>query len=393
MTQTMKVLLAGDTFPVTENIPLFQEGNTETLFGKRVCELFQTADYSICNLEGCLTDTGVPIDKIGPSVKAPTDTLKALSILGIKAATLANTHTLDFGRQGHDEMRNALSQYNIDYFGTGDHLTDIQSHITINRNGVTVTFYTVTELFSFNTPADNYPGAKGYDEYIVCRDIAELKKHCDHLVVLYHGGAEITHYNTPMIRRRFHRMADNGADIIISQHTHAVGLEEHYHNAYFLYGQGNFCFNLGKNINDFNGTGILLEIEFRKYSFSVHKHLIRRTEKGCLYDEKQDFSDFEERSRLHDRLLQGDKEAAAIFDNEFDRICQLWSPRLIRVFRGENPQDEQAIQNMTSAETIHYLLSQYSKRQLMSILMMLTNDEFHEIAVGFIQTAIKEKEG
>ena len=32
------------------------------------------------------------------------------------------------------------------------------------------------------------------------------------------------------------RMADSGADIVISQHTHAVGVEERYNGAYLLYG-------------------------------------------------------------------------------------------------------------------------------------------------------------
>ena len=85
----LKVLFAGDTFPVASNMELFREGKKEEIFGKKLCELFESADYSVRNLEGCLTDTGIPVEKVGPNVKAPTDTLKALSALGIRAATLA----------------------------------------------------------------------------------------------------------------------------------------------------------------------------------------------------------------------------------------------------------------------------------------------------------------
>ena len=104
----LKILFAGDTFPVAGNMELFREGKKEEIFGKKVCELFESADYSVCNPEGCLTDTGIPVEKVGPSVKAPTDTLNAISNLGIKAVTLANTHTFDFGLDGHNEMRSAL---------------------------------------------------------------------------------------------------------------------------------------------------------------------------------------------------------------------------------------------------------------------------------------------
>lgn len=392
MSDSFKLLFAGDAFPVAANIPLFRKGDIEAIFGSRVCELFQAADYSVCNLEGCLTDNGTPVDKVGPSVKAPTDTLNGFAALGLNAATMANTHTMDYGRAGHDEMRAALSRYHIDCFGTGDTLTDIRSHISAIHNGVTVTLYTVTELFSFNTPADDHPGAKPYDEYAVCCELAALKEQCDYLVVLYHGGAELTHYNTPLVRSRFHRMADNGADIIISQHTHAVGLEEYYNGAYLLYGQGNFCFNLSKAVNEFTAQGILLEVDFTKDGFDVKKHLVRRTDTGCVYDEDQDLTAFEERSRLHDRLLCGDKEAAAVFDREFDRVCQSWMPRLMGVLRGDNPQDKAATEGMTPQEIGSYLLSQYSKRQLLGILMMLTNDEFNEITAGFVNAAIRQRD-
>ena len=391
MSEAVKIIFAGDTFPVPNNIALFQAGDTEALFGSRVVSLFQSADYSVCNLEGCLTDTGEPIEKIGPLVKAPTDCLRALKKLGIKAATLANTHTLDCGKTGHDEMRAALEKYGIEHFGTGDNEASIKRYITLNIKGRIIILYTVTELFAFNTPGEDSPGANGYDEYEVCRELSALKKQCDHLVVLYHGGVEISHYNTPVVRRRFHRMADSGADIIISQHTHAIGLEEKRGGAYLLYGQGNFCFNLSPKINEFNCEGFLLEVLFSDDGFSVKKHLLKRTELGSTYNEAQDFSAFDERSRLHDRLLSGDKYAKHVFEQEYDRIGDRWFPELMRLFRGINPEDDANLKDKSSQAIINYLTDQYSKRQLMGLKMAVTNDEFNEITSHFLQMAIDKK--
>ena len=392
MSDKIKMIFAGDTFPVPKNFDLFTQGDTTALFGEKVCGLFKSADYSVCNLEGCLTDTGVAVEKIGPSVKAPTATLNALSKLGLKAATLANTHTLDFGETGHNEMRAALEKYGIEHFGTGDGADDIKTHVTVEMNGRRVILYTVTELFPFNTPGRHRHGAKGYDEYAVCRELSALKEDCDFLVVLYHGGAEMTHWNTRLVRQRFHRMADNGADIIISQHTHAVGFEEHYNGAYLLYGQGNFCFNLSPKVSEFSATGLLLEVDFGD-GFSVKKHLVRRTELGCEYDAEQDFGAFEERTRLHDRLLSGDDEAEAEFDSRFSEYCDsFWLPKLLRVFRGVNPEDDRALEGLSAEEAAKYLTSRYTKRQLMAIRMMLLNDEFNEIAAAFVGDAIKDKD-
>lgn len=393
MNETMKIVFAGDTFPVPKNYELFSAGKTKELFGERICELFQTADYSVCNLEGCLTDTGEAVEKIGPSVKAPTATLRALSEIGLKAATLANTHTLDFGETGHNEMRAALEANHIEHFGTGDSIEEIKTHVTVERKGRRVILYTVTELFPFNTPGKRRHGANGYDEYAVCRELSALKQSCDFLVVLYHGGAEMTHYNTKLIRKRFHRMADNGADIIISQHTHAVGFEEHYNGAYLLYGQGNFCFNLSPHVSELNATGILLEVDFGSEGFSVKKHLVKRTALGCEYDGEQDFSAFEERTKRHDRLLAGDEEAEAEFDRQFSAYCSsFWLPRLLGVFRGINPDDDKALEGRSGEEAADYLTSRYTKRQLMAIRMMLQNDEFNEIAAAFIAGAIENKD-
>ena len=393
MSGTVKLLFAGDTFPVPENFELFAEGRTKELFGDRVCGLFGSADYSVCNLEGCLTDTGEAVEKTGPTVKAPTATLRALSELGLRAATLANTHTMDFGKVGHNEMRAALERYRIEGFGTGDSADDIKTHVALEIKGKRIVLYTVTELFPFNTPKKNRHGANGYDEYAVCRELSELKKGCDFLAVLYHGGAEMTRFNTKTVRRRFHRMADNGADVIISQHTHAVGFEEWYNGSYLLYGQGNFCFNLSPNLTEYTATGLLLEIVLGDGGFSAVKHLVRRTALGCEYDGEQDFSGFDERTKLHNRLLSGDPEAEAEFEKRFADYCNsFWLPRLLRVFRGINPDDDKALEGLSGEEAADYLRSRYTKRQLMAIRMILLNDEFNEIAAEFTENAIKNKD-
>ena len=393
MSEAVKFILAGDVFPVAANFELFREGKTEEIFGSRICELFKTADYRVCNPEGCLTDNGEPVEKMGPSVKAPTDTLEGFKRLGINAVTLANTHTMDFGKIGHDEMRSALENSGIEYFGTGDNADDIKTHITVELKGKRFTLYTVTENFAFNTAGRGYPGSNGYDEYRVCRELSELKKHCDFLIVLYHGGAEQTRLATPVINRRFHRMADSGADIVISQHTHAIGFDEEYNGSYLLYGQGNFCFNLSKVVNEYTATGLLLEIDFSNSGFSVKKHKVRRTDVGCIYDEAQDLSDFDERSQRHKKLMQGDREALEAFERDFASYSvNGWLHRLMRMFRGINPEDDAALAELSAAEAKDYLLSKYTKRQLMTIQMVLENDEFQEITAEFIRQAISDKE-
>ena len=59
-----KILIAGDLLPMPCNYDLFAAGDTQALFGDRLCALFASADYRVCNLEGCFTDSDKPIEKI-----------------------------------------------------------------------------------------------------------------------------------------------------------------------------------------------------------------------------------------------------------------------------------------------------------------------------------------
>ena len=59
-----------------ENYELFKNNDVDLIFGKEIVSLFHTADYRICNLEGCFTnDDATPKLKDGPNIKAPCDFL------------------------------------------------------------------------------------------------------------------------------------------------------------------------------------------------------------------------------------------------------------------------------------------------------------------------------
>jgi Putative enzyme of poly-gamma-glutamate biosynthesis (capsule formation) len=365
------LLIAGDIFPVKTNKDYFISGDINTLFGEKVIKMFRDADYSVCNTEGCLTDNPDTVIKIGPVVTAETDTLNAIKALGVDAVTIGNTHIMDGGKNGYREYIEALEKYGIDHFGSGTDLSHMKNYILIDKNSVKVILYNVTEYF-FNGVTVNSPGANIYDETPVLEELRKLKEKCDYLVVLYHGGLESTFYNSPVIRTRFHRMADAGADILISQHTHAIGEEEKYKDSLLIYGQGNFCFNLAKTVNEYLEYGMLLSFDFSKTGYNLQRHVVRRTETGCVYDDKQDLSGLMERTRLHDLLLKGDKEAEEIFLKENSDVSRHFIERLLKGFYGT---DE---------------LPPYSRKQLMLILVMLQTDEMHEMAVRYFTDLLQD---
>ena len=84
----LNILIAGDVFPVPSNEEYFRAGDTEALFGEKVVTLFQQADYSVCNTEGCIADHTDAVRKVGPVVTAGSATLNALKRLGVRRKSL-----------------------------------------------------------------------------------------------------------------------------------------------------------------------------------------------------------------------------------------------------------------------------------------------------------------
>lgn len=384
-----KILIAGDLLPMPCNYDLFVAGDTQALFGDRLCALFASADYRVCNFEGGFTDSDKPIEKIGPSIKAPVSTIKAIKNLGINYATLGNTHSMDYGRQGYLDTCQTLNSNGIEYFGWGENAASVKAYAEIRDGDRTIILYNTTERFE-NAPGEDYPGVNLYDEYRVCRELHELKRRCDFLIVLYHGGIEGTHCNSEIMRTRFRRMADNGADVVISQHTHAVGEEERYGSAYFLYGQGNFCFHFRPDVTPLLAEGLVLELDFTGDGFTAKPHRVLRTEPGCVYDEQQDLSEFYARSQTHDALVAGDKTAMAAFEEQLGKDCDNWATVFFTLFRGNNPLDTKKRKALSSEEYLQYLKDSYTRQQLLGMQMFMRNEEFNEVGNKILSDLLKE---
>ena len=264
------IIIVGDLFPTEQNLHLFSSGDIKSLFGNKIENIFAKADFCICNLEGALTDLKERCRKTGPIKVATRQAIEAYKKLGIDCCMLANNHVTDGGHLGTIETMKTLDEAGIQHIGAGENINTIKHSFVKNFEGIRIGFYNVGETM-YNKPTKNTAGAWLYDEYIVCQEIKELKEDCNYLIVIYHGGIEKFPYPSPETRKRFHRMADSGADMILSQHTHCVGCEEWYNGSYLLYGQGDFLLqNFAPGLTD---TGLIIELKIDYF----------RALKICLY--------------------------------------------------------------------------------------------------------------
>lgn len=262
----LKLIIGADVVPTKSNLTLFKNGAAEELVGKELLDILQQADYRICNLEVPLVDKVDPIKKCGPNLIAPTRSIAGYKALSIDLVTLANNHIMDQGIQGLNSTINVLKKANVAYVGVGENLFQASKPYIIEKNGIKVGIYACAE-HEFSIAEDDYPGANPYEPLESFDHVKALKKECDYVIVLYHGGKEHYRYPSPYLQRIFRKFADVGAAYIIAQHTHCVGCEEVYNGTHLIYGQGNFIFDNADN--EYWNNALLIMIEFNKNNSSI----------------------------------------------------------------------------------------------------------------------------
>lgn len=256
-----KCIIGADIVPTESNVNLFANADVETLIGNDIKNLLGSANFTIFNLEVPLTDKSTPIKKCGPNLIAPTRTIAGLKAVNPHFFTLANNHILDQGEQGLNSTMSLLNKYGIAYAGAGKDLGEAAKPYIIEQDGKKIGIYCCAE-HEFTIATENTPGGNPFDPLNSLDHIMELKKQCDYVIVLYHGGKEYYRYPSPYLQKVCRKIVDKGADIVVCQHSHCIGCEEKWHEGTIVYGQGNFLFDDGDN--EYWNTSLLIELEIDK---------------------------------------------------------------------------------------------------------------------------------
>ena len=278
---TLRLYIGADFVPTDINRVLFETGNIEALVGKELLGLFKQSDLNVFNLEVPLTDASTPIDKFGNNLKSPTKTIYGYKALEPIFLTLANNHSLDHGVEGLTTALELLNEHDIKNAGAGANVKEAKKPFIFEKDGIRIGFYLCAE-HEFTVASCHTMGANPFDVLESFDDVEALKKTCDYVIVLYHGGKEFYRYPSPMLQRYCRKFVDKGADLVVCQHSHCIGSREDYGKGTIIYGQGNFIFNSEFYIQhkEFVKDSLLINVEATKDSFIVSEVPIRSTELG-----------------------------------------------------------------------------------------------------------------
>lgn len=255
----MRILIIGDIGASISNGQDFCTAES-SLISPQIQAICREADIVLLNLEKPLTDILTPLGKCAPDYAAPKQSIQGILLLNPTAVTLANNHIMDQCEQGLFSTISTLEEHEVSYVGAGININKARKPLILNRKGMRVGVYACCEKeYSFAT--SNAPGANIFDPLESLDDIAKLRKQCDYLIVLYHGGMQDYPYPTPYQQRVCRKMCEKGANFVACQHSHIIGCEEEYHGSQILYGQGNFLLDEKNDQNWHEGLIAQITVE------------------------------------------------------------------------------------------------------------------------------------
>lgn len=200
-------------------------------------------DITVGNLECAVCRGGRPQIK-QYTFRADPALLPGLKSAGVEAVTLANNHSLDYGRGALLETIDHLREAAIAFAGAGANLDSAARPARLVARTCTlalVAFSKVATADQFATGTS--PGvATAYDPARLLREIAAARTWAGVVAVYLHWGREKAAAPDESQRRLARQCIDAGADLVIGTHAHVVQGMEYYRGRLIAYSLGNFLF-------------------------------------------------------------------------------------------------------------------------------------------------------
>jgi hypothetical protein len=288
---------------------------------KGLSEYFHTTDLFIANLESVLYDNvqSTSVEKVGPHLSMPTESIRKLKEMNIGLLNLANNHIGDYGDEGIRTTIEQCAKEHIRHIGVGNNLTNAQHSVSIKRKGITFDIVAVAE-HEFSIATEKNYGANPYDLKYLTKFL--LNSRTDIKIILIHGGNETFEYPNVQLRDDARYLCDIGADIVIVNHSHRPGCYEMYDESFIVYGQGNFLLDypVDKRYWPDWDKGFLVQVEVSGKgvrNFTLIPYIKAADELGCMAMGEADAKQFLELIKPRQAILNDD----ALLYNEWIKYC------------------------------------------------------------------------
>ena len=240
-----------------------------------VKQILNAADLTIANLE--TTTAGPSREYTGyPIFNSPDELIDAIKYAGVDVLSTANNHSLDTGRDGLKRTVSVIREKGLDSVGTYDENSDGRVLIK-DVDGIKIAILSYTEstngLGAQYAKEDLDSMLNMMEEEKIMSDIREAKSLGADLIITYmHWGQEYMPEPNEKQVQLAHRMAEEGADVILGSHPHVIQksefIETNGRQTFVIYSMGNFVSNqrietLGSEYEN-TEDGVIVNLDIRK---------------------------------------------------------------------------------------------------------------------------------
>lgn len=225
--------------------------------------LLDWADANIVNFEGAVTaHPKRAFPEMPFALRIAPELPPLLAANGIRHATRANNHAMDFGVQGLKDTDAALKAAGIASTGTGLTLEEALKPLTLS----TVPGAPKVAILSFSAvyPAGAWatsstPGTPFASDAVVEATIRKVRETHDFVVPVFHWGHERTFALRPYQPILARLSLKAGAAAVVGHHAHVAQGTELRDERWIAYGLGNYIFT---TVTDHDDLSLAMHVEF-----------------------------------------------------------------------------------------------------------------------------------
>lgn len=218
-------------------------GNSKKLLA-HVAPTLKAADITIGNLETPLSNRGAPVKNKAFTFRSSPKSTAGLTSAGFDIVSLANNHTLDYGRVALRDTVSTLRNADIGFAGAGTNKTEARRPYIFETKGARVAYLAFSEITPANYAATSDRSGTAYTQDIsaITKAVKKAKKQADYVVVSMHWGVEKEYSPTGRQVSEGRAIIRSGADVVLGHHPHRIQGIEYYKNGLIAYSLGNFVF-------------------------------------------------------------------------------------------------------------------------------------------------------
>ncbi len=285
----VKITSCGDIIPHKDLQQYCLSNGGFYLLFNRISNILRKSDICVANFETSINTkrgiSGYPRFNASPLL------LKAMKKAGINIISLANNHSLDMGKTGLIQTREAAAKYGFIHSGIAKNKGKKYEPVYFVKKNIKFSFLSLTTITNglknpgaYNSPKVNIFRWRNRKQ--ILHQIRKMRRSSDFVIISIHFGREYIDRPTRTQKIIARMLIRTGADLILGNHSHHIQKPEFINTnrgtrALISYSQGNFISHQNRFINYRNrysriakrGDSFLLNVYVKKMG---NKAVIKR---------------------------------------------------------------------------------------------------------------------